>query len=172
MILSDYDILNELAASSRIGIDPFDNEQLQPASYDLTLGEDLKILRTKETGELEYIPVRFGKGQSWALRPGDCALATTAERISLPRDIAGRVEGKSTIGRRFLFVHVSAGFVDPGFQGEITLELHNASPVRQNITPGMRIGQISFLRLTTPAMHPYNGHYQNQKGATPAWNQQ
>ncbi len=151
----------------RIDIHPVpDDRAFQPASVDLRLGPKFVLLNESANParrELDAI----------TLNPGDCALAGTAETLSLPDDIVARVEGKSSWGRQFLMVHSTAGFIDPGFTGIITLELKNLGPHPLRLTVGCYIAQVSFERLDEPADRPY-GHwelgsrYQNQPGATPA----
>lgn len=137
----------------------------QPASVDLRLGSQFWLITSD--GVLSLRPV----DDVVTLEPGDCVLGHTEEWIGLPADIVGRVEGKSTWGRRFLMVHSTAGFIDPGFTGQITLELKNISPRKIELRVGVAIAQISFERLDKPAARPYghpelNSHYQGQTGAT------
>lgn len=177
-------------------IDPFDPARVQPASYDLTLGDqfllprptyqDQNIMRWRmQAGLYRHAPNTRCPGipytdhpvfDNWfgpyLLLPGEQALGSTAERVRLPADIAARVEGRSTMGRKFLAVHVTAGFVDPGFDGHITLELVNQGPFILRLIPGMDIAQINFVRLEAPALHPYDAtrnHYQNSLGVVGPW---
>lgn len=165
MILSDRDIHNALALG-RARISPMDVRQVQPASVDLRLGNDWVWCGPdgpeKRHGEL-------------VLEPGDCVLGTTLERVYVDASLAARVEGKSSWGRRFLLVHATAGWIDPGFEGQITLEFANLSRQRLVIVPGTFICQLTFLTMTSPAARPYgseglNSKYQGQVGTTPARN--
>lgn len=102
-----------------------------------------------------FEPVKVGPGELFVLGPGECALASTAETVRIGDDLVGRVEGKSSVGRLFLLVHTTAGFIDPGFHGKITLELVNLAPIPIRLHPGMKIGQLALQRLGTPAARPY-----------------
>lgn len=161
-MLSDRTI-GKLIDDGRILVTPYDPALLQPASLDVRLGE-------VEVGTLSDAQPAI---DAWVLPPGGCALASTLETIHLPADIAARCEGRSSWGRRFLAVHVTAGFIDPGFHGEVTLELVNLSPSPIRLQRGVGIGQLSFLMLDKPARRPY-GHpalgsrYQGQAGPTHA----
>lgn len=164
MILSDTSI--RLALRNRvITIKPPPQDwQIQPASVDLTLGPD--FLSPYENDPRHY-------PGSYTILPGECVLGTTVERIEMSPGIVGRVEGKSSWGRRFLMIHSTAGFIDPGFQGTITLELVNLSQVSQVLLVGDPIAQISFQRLDRPAERPYGhpdlkNHYQGQSSVTPS----
>lgn len=164
MILSDISIRQQLDLGL-IVIEPAPQDwQIQPASIELTLAADF-------FSPYENDPVHYPG--AYSILPGECVLGTTAERIELPPGIVGRVEGKSSWGRRFLMIHSTAGFIDPGFQGTITLELVNLSKVSQILPVGSPIAQISFQRMDTPAERPYghpdlNSHYQGQTGVTPS----
>ncbi len=169
-MLCDNSILG-LCERGQIGIDPLPPEwAFQPASVDLTLGGQFRRLNAKPTGgyqELNLLP-----GDEIWLDPNECVLACTVERITLPDYLVARVEGKSTWGRHFLMVHSTAGFIDPGFHGQITLELKNLSPFPLRLPVGCFIAQISFSWLDSPATRPYGSpglgsHYQGQTGATP-----
>lgn len=164
-------------------ITPFSPANVEPASYDLTLDGD--YYRTINTGlEPGSIDLATGetqgvKGQHvtnrermW-IKPNEFILATTVETVHMPANLLARLEGKSTLARQGLIVHVTAGFIDPGFQGKITLELKNISPHNLVLHQGMRIGQLVFEPLDHPAQHPYgsdklNSHYQHQNTVTPA----
>lgn len=160
MMLSDYTISQHLR-TGRIVIDPMPTDsQLQPASVDLTFGNQVMS---------PYSDIKTRVDAVYTLMPGECVLATTRERVSLPDDVAGRVEGKSTWGRRFVLVHTTAGFIDPGFNGQITLELTNLSKVSWPIKFSEPIAQISFYFTDRRVSRPYghsglNSHYQNQIG--------
>lgn len=160
MLLSDREIRSTLARGY-IEIDPMpEDSQIQPASVDLTLGSMGCIMADRCNGRHR-------------LEPGEFVLATTRERIKLPPNIAGRVEGRSTYGRKGLLIHCTAGFIDPGFDGQITLEIKNLSRMDIHLREGDRICQITFLQLSSPAERPY-GHpglgskYQGQVGVTGA----
>ncbi len=170
-MLSDGTILAELV-TGRIVITPRPPvSAFQPASVDLRLGHE--FIQLTQSGL--HRPVKYLQTQEsvW-LAPHACALACTIERITLASDIAARVEGKSTWGRKFLMIHSTAGFIDPGFDGQITLELVNLSPRPVELKLREPIAQISFERLDAPARRPYghpelNSKYQGQTGATPAY---
>lgn len=161
MQLPDWRIA-ECIASGEIGLDPFVIDNIQPASIDIRLGDQFRT----ENGLL------FGvrKGLCEALYPNQFLLGHTLEHLSLPAWLAARVEGKSSIGRRGIAIHVTAGFVDPGFEGQLTLELKNMSTTKQfQLWPGMLIAQISFHELSDAARRPYGhpdlgSHYQGQTG--------
>lgn len=163
-MLSDASIDKQLQYG-RLVIDPLPPvSAMQPASVDLTLGDE--FMSPYDDSVMKF-PTFY------TLLPGECVLATTAERLVIPNDMVARVEGKSTWGRRFLMVHSTAGFIDPGFRGQITLELKNLSKVRIVIPIGARIAQVSFEWLDLPALRPYgsNGlgsHYQDQRGVVGA----
>lgn len=164
MILSDASIRKQMY-EKRIIIDPEPKDhQLQPASVDLTLGtEFLSPYDNRVVEHREY----------YSILPGECILATTAEYLQLPDDLVGRIEGKSSWGRKFIIVHSTAGYVDPGFRGSITLELTNLSRVIQSLPVGESIAQISFEWVDQPVTRPYGSpdlqsHYQDQDGVTPS----
>ncbi|MCS7201810.1 MAG: dCTP deaminase [Dictyoglomus sp.] len=180
MILSDRDIKNYLERGELI-IEPLENpeEQIQPSSVDLRLGNSFLHFRVEgrafidpskdNPSELmEIIEVR--DKEPFFLRPGEFVLGTTIETVRLPDFLVARVDGRSSLGRLGIIVHATAGYVDPGFCGQITLELSNINRVPVALYPGMRICQISFYKLTTPAEVPYykkkGSKYQNQKGPT------
>lgn len=167
-MLSDHTI-RDLIMAGQIGILPVPDEAcFQPASVDLRLGGHFLRVMQEGVWELDAEP-----DEQVSLDPGECVLATTAEMLSVPDYLVARVEGKSTWGRQFLMVHSTAGFIDPGFQGQITLELKNLSPRRLHLKVGEPIAQVSFQRLDHAAARPY-GHpdlasrYQGQQGATRA----
>lgn len=163
MILSDVTIRAQLA-KGRIRIEPApEDHQLQPASIDLRLGSQFQSPYSDEKHEQD----------SYLVGAGECVLATTWEYVEVPDDMVAKVEGKSSWGRKFLMVHSTAGFVDPGFAGTITLELVNLSRVSQIVRQGMSIAQISFAWLDQPCARPYGtkdlgSHYQFQQGVTPS----
>ena len=180
MVLSDRTIKDELA-KGRIVIDPLGEDAVQPASVDLHL--DRQVVRFPEPSEYSYLDVRndnteFGYKEeisdlmTYILEPGSFILASTLEYVELPSDIVARLEGKSSLGRLGLLIHSTAGYVDPGWKGQLTLEISNVASARIALRYGMKISQISFLRLSTPAENPYGSaalksKYQGQVGPTP-----
>ena len=182
MILSDRSI-REALASGRIEIDPLDESCIQPSSVDLTIDRYFRVFRNHTTPIIdvkenledltELVEIPAESDRPFMLHPGEFVLGSTAERIRLPTDLVGRLEGKSSLGRLGLLIHSTAGFIDAGFDGHITLELSNVASLPITIYPGMKIGQISFVRMTTPADHPYGSgaqgsKYQGQRGPTPS----
>lgn len=169
-MLSDRSIIAHLKIGTfKIeAAEPFEIEaiQFQPASFEMRLGTRF-ILRTSR-GDSEVL---VGIGQPFPIPPGGCLLASTIERLTLPNHMIARVEGKSTWGRKFLQIHSTAGFIDPGFSGEITLEVKNEGHQPIGLRPGDRICQVSFDWLDAPALRPYghpqlNSHYAGQTGPT------
>lgn len=178
MVLSDRDIKREMQ-QGRIIIEPLQLKDVQPASVDVRLGSNFRIFRNSTHTYIDPLieqpdlteEVIVPEGESFVLHPGQFALGTTLERIVLPDDILGKLEGKSTLGRLGLMIHSTAGYVDPGWDGELTLELSNVATLPIMLHPGMRIGQMSFERMSSPVERPYGSaqlgsHYQGQKGAT------
>ncbi|HEX2293899.1 MAG TPA: dCTP deaminase [Actinomycetota bacterium] len=180
MILSDRDIRKAIG-DGRIGIDPFDESDVQPSSVDLHVDRYFRtfhnhrhpFIDVKQPMEnlTELVEVRGD--DPFILHPGEFVLGSTAEYVSLPDDLVARLEGKSSLGRLGLLIHSTAGYVDPGFEGHLTLELSNVANLPITIYPGMKIGQISFFHLTSPADHPYGtskvgSKYQGQRGPTPS----
>lgn len=176
MLLSDRD-LRRYTADGLIKVEPFDDTLVQPSSLDVRLGEGLRVLVGGEepidpTQRQDHsVPLSFQLGSVFILHPGDFVLAQTMERIHLPDEIAAKVEGKSSLGRLGLLLHATAGFIDPGFEGTITLELSLTSPRALILRPGMKIGQLCFFQLSSPAMRPYGStglgsKYQGQDGPT------
>ncbi|WP_031937296.1 dCTP deaminase [Prescottella defluvii] len=180
MLLSDRDLRAEIS-SGRLGIDPFDPEMVQPSSVDVRLDSLFRVFdNTKYThidpalrqDELTSL-VEPTAGEPFVLHPGEFVLGSTLEVCTLPDDLAGRLEGKSSLGRLGLLTHSTAGFIDPGFSGHITLELSNVANLPITLWPGMKIGQLCLLRLTSPAENPYGSSavgskYQGQRGPTPS----
>lgn len=167
MILSDKTI-KILLASGELGIEPLHDEQIQPASVDIRLGNSFSVLsgvNGKPVSMTDNLSYQTFTAQSFVIEPGQFLLATTMEYFSLPDNMTAFVEGRSSIGRLGLFIQ-NAGWVDPGFQGEITLELFNASPSAIVLEYGRRVGQLVFAQLDRDAEKPYNGKYQGQRGAT------
>ena len=178
MILSDRSILEEIARG-RIEIDPFDPSCVQPSSVDLHVD---RAFRTFHNARYPFIDVRqempgltelveVEGDEPFILHPGEFVLGSTVERIRLPDDLVARLEGKSSLGRLGLLIHSTAGYVDPGWDGYLTLELSNVANLPITIYPGMKIGQISFFRLSSPAERPYGStergsKYQGQRGPT------
>jgi dCTP deaminase len=179
VILSDRTIREELAAG-RIAIEPLDEKCIQPSSVDLRLDRLFRVFLNHTMpvidvkADLEDLTrlVEIQEDDAFILHPGEFVLASTYERIGLPDDLVARIEGKSSLGRLGLLIHSTAGFVDAGFEGHITLELSNVANLPITLYPGMKIGQISFLQMTTPADVPYGSQvgskYQNQRGPTPS----
>ena len=180
MILSDHTIREEVEAG-RIVIEPFDDSCVQPSSVDLHVDRYFRVFRNhtqrvidvKEDQEELSELVEVRDDDALILHPGEFVLGVTTERVALPNDLVGRLEGKSSLGRLGLLIHSTAGFVDPGFDGHLTLELSNVANLPITVYPGMKICQISFLRMTTPADVPYGASslgskYQGQRGPTPS----
>jgi dCTP deaminase len=167
MILSDKTILKMLAEGT-LGISPLDRAQIQPASVDVRLGNTFGVVEDLPAGVITLdraVSYRTITADSYVLLPGQFVLATTMERFSLPDDLTAFVEGRSSLGRLGLFIQ-NAGWVDPGFSGEITLELFNANRCAIELKSGRRVGQMVFAQLDSPALAPYRGKYQGQSGAT------
>ena len=167
MILSDKTIIKMLKEKTLI-IEPIEEEQIQPASVDIRLGNTFSIIEDSSNGiitlrnKIEYKTI---KAEKYLLLPGQFVLATTMEYFCLPNNLTAFVEGRSSLGRMGLFIQ-NAGWVDPGFKGEITLELFNANRYAIELECGRRVGQLVFAQLDDIALNPYQGKYQNQKGAT------
>lgn len=167
MILSDKTITKMLKERSLV-IEPITAEQIQPASVDIRLSHTYSIVDDTPSGiitldnEIKYKTIT---ADTYLIMPGQFILATTMEYFELPDDLTAFVEGRSSLGRMGLFIQ-NAGWVDPGFRGEITLELFNANRCAIELTAGRRIGQLVFARMDAPAMRPYQGKYQGQRGAT------
>ena len=178
MLLSDRDIRIEIAAN-RVGVEPFDEAMIQPSSVDVRLDKFFRVFENHkysvidpsiEQSELTREEIVEGD-EHFILHPGEFVLASTYEVITLPDDIAGRLEGKSSLGRLGLLTHSTAGFIDPGFSGHITLELSNVANLPVKLFPGMKIGQLCLIKLSSPAEHPYGSakygsRYQGQRGPT------
>jgi dCTP deaminase len=180
LVLSDRTIREEISAG-RLVIDPFDDRLVQPASVDLRLGREFRVFRNyrlpyidvkKEMPELTELEV-IEESVPFILHPGEFVLAVTLERVEIPDDLVGRLDGKSSLGRLGLIVHSTAGFVDPGFKGRLTLELTNVANLPITLYYSMPVSQISFARLSTPADQPYGAgargsKYQGQAGPEPS----
>lgn len=172
MILSDQDIMERLDTGS-LRIDPLEIDHIEPASVDIRLGnsfkEPVKTGRIVDTRSGEGQPYREFTADSIVLEPGDSILASTYEEIGIPNDLCADAVGRSSLGRLFVSIHETAGFCDPGFGGDVTLEMTNENPNPVRIHHKDRVCQLVFKELTSPAKRPY-GHegsqYQNQSGAT------
>jgi dCTP deaminase len=178
MLLSDRDIRAEIE-SGRVQLDPLDLGMIQPSSLDVRLD---KFFRLFDNHKYPFIDpaeeqpdltrgVEVDLGEPFILHPGEFVLGSTFELVTLPDDIAARLEGKSSLGRLGLLTHSTAGFVDPGFSGHVTLELSNVATLPIKLWPGMKIGQLCFFRLSSPSEHPYGSdkygsRYQGQRGPT------
>src|SRR4029434_10076054 len=180
MVLYDRDITAEVDAG-RIGLEPYAVDMVQPSSIDVRLDRYFRVFEnhryphidpSADQSELTRAVEPVGDA-AFILHPGEFALGSIYEVVTLPDDIAARVEGKSSLGRLGLLTHATAGFIDPGFSGHVTLELSNVATLPIKLWPGMKIGQLCFFRLTTAAEHPYGSaqygsHYQGQRGPTPS----
>jgi dCTP deaminase len=180
VLLSDRDLRKEIEAG-RLVVDPYDPALLQPSSIDVRLDRFFRVFdNTKYThidpavrqDELTSL-VEKTDDEPFVLHPGEFVLGSTYESLSLPDDLAGRLEGKSSLGRLGLLTHSTAGFIDPGFSGHITLELSNVANLPITLWPGMKIGQLCLFQLTSAAEHPYGSaqagsRYQGQRGPTPS----
>jgi dCTP deaminase len=180
MVLSDRSI-KEALASGRIIIDPLGDECVQPSSVDLHIDQYFRIFRNHSYAAIDVkLPqedltelVDVGPDNPMILHPGEFLLGSTLERVAIPDDLVARLEGKSSLGRLGLVIHSTAGFIDAGWDGHITLELANIANLPITLYPGMKIGQISFFEMTTPADRPYGAaglgsKYRGQRGPTPS----
>ena len=180
MLLSDKDIRAEIG-TGRVVLDPFDDRMVQPSSVDVRLDRYFRVFENhrypfidpaEEQAELTREVAPEGD-EPFILHPGEFVLASTYEVVTLPDDLAARLEGKSSLGRLGLLTHSTAGFIDPGFSGHVTLELSNVATLPIKLWPGMKIGQLCFFRLSSPAENPYGSavnmsRYQGQRGPTPS----
>lgn len=178
MLLSDRDILRQVE-SGRVTLTPWDASLVQPSSIDVRLDRYFRIFENHryavidpaaEQSDLTRLVSPAGD-DPFVLHPGEFVLGATYEYVTLPDDIAARLEGKSSLGRLGLLTHSTAGFIDPGFNGHITLELSNMSTLPLKLYPGMKVGQLCFFQLSSPAANPYGSkttgsHYQGQRGPT------
>jgi len=178
MLLSDRDIRLELTAG-RIGLEPLDLDMVQPSSVDVRLDRWFRLFDNhkydaidpaSEQTELTRL-VEVAPDEPFILHPGEFVLGSTYECVTLPDDVAARLEGKSSLGRLGLMTHSTAGFVDPGFTGHVTLELANVATLPVKLWPGMKIGQLCFFRTSSPVENPYGSgpygnRYQGQRGPT------
>ena len=183
MLLSDGDLREELDGG-RLVLDPWDPAMLQPSSIDVRLDRFFRVFQNsrythidprQQQDELTTVVEPAGD-DPFVLHPGEFVLGSTYEAVTLPDDLAGRLEGKSSLGRLGLLTHSTAGFIDPGFTGHITLELSNVANLPMTLWPGMKIGQLCLFRLSSPAQRPYGSdgvgsRYPGQRGPTPsrAW---
>jgi dCTP deaminase len=182
VILSDRTLREQLAAG-RIVIDPLDEALIQPSSIDVRISNLFRVFRNHTRGIIdvkqdmvdltELVEIAEHGDDPFILHPGEFVLGSTYERIAVPNDLVGRVEGKSSLGRLGLLIHSTAGFIDAGFDGHITLELANVASLPITLYPGMKIGQVSFMQMTSPADNPYGSgakgsKYQGQRGPTPS----
>ena len=180
MLLSDRDIKAEISAG-RVQMEPYDEAMIQPSSIDVRLDHWFRVFENHkyphidpsiEQEDLTRLLETEGD-EPFILHPGEFVLGSTYEVVTLPDDVAGRLEGKSSLGRLGLLTHSTAGFIDPGFSGHVTLELSNVATLPITLYPGMKIGQLCLFRLSSPAEHPYGSakygsRYQGQRGPTPS----
>lgn len=178
MLLSDTDIRAQIEAG-RVVLEPFDPAMVQPASVDVRLDRTFRLFDNHrypvidpsvEQPDLTRL-VDVGPDDPLVLHPGEFVLGATYERVTLPDDVAARLEGKSSLGRLGLLTHSTAGFIDPGFQGHVTLELSNTATMPILLWPGMKVGQLCFFRMSSPSSAPYGAgadgsRYQGQRGPT------
>jgi dCTP deaminase len=178
MLLSDRDLIDELKAG-QLQLEPFDPALVQPSSIDVRLDRFFRVFNNHLYTHIDpavqqddlTAMVEVADGQPFVLHPGEFVLASTLEVITLGDQLAGRLEGKSSLGRLGLLTHSTAGFIDPGFSGHVTLELSNVANLPIRLWPGMKIGQLCIFRLSSPAEHPYGAavygsRYQGQRGPT------
>ena len=180
VLLSDRDIRTEID-KGRVGVEPYDPDMIQPSSIDVRLDRYFRVFENHryphidpaiEQADLTRL-VEPDEDEPFILHPGEFVLASTYEIFSLPDDVAARLEGKSSLGRLGLLTHSTAGWIDPGFTGHVTLELSNVANLPIKLWPGMKIGQMCLFRLSSPAEHPYGSaeygsRYQGQRGPTPS----
>jgi dCTP deaminase len=178
VLLSDRDIRAELDRE-RIKLDPYEPGMIQPSSIDVRLDRYFRLFDNhkypfidpaEDQPELTHL-IEVRPDEAFVLHPGEFVLASTYEAVTLPDDVAARLEGKSSLGRLGLLTHSTAGFIDPGFTGHVTLELSNVATLPIKLWPGMKIGQMCFFRLSSPAERPYgsadySSRYQGQRGPT------
>ena len=180
MLLSDHDITAEIAAE-RIRLEPYDPQMVQPSSIDVRLDRFFRVFENHKYPHIDPAAdqsdltreVEPDGDEPFILHPGEFVLGSTLEVVTLPDDLAARVEGKSSLGRLGLLTHATAGFVDPGFSGHVTLELANFATLPIKLYPGMKIGQFCFFQLSSASEHPYGSEkygsrYQGQRGPTPS----
>ena len=180
MLLSDRDILGEVHTGG-ILLEPWDPSMVQPSSVDVRLDKFFRVFENHrypsidpsvEQPDLTRL-IETPVDEPFVLHPGEFVLGSTYERVTLGPAVAARLEGKSSLGRLGLLTHSTAGFIDPGFSGHVTLELSNMATLPVKLYPGMKIGQLCFFQLTSPAENPYGSaqygsRYQGQRGPTPS----
>ncbi len=178
MLLSDRDI-KAVIGSGRVRLEPYDEEMVQPSSVDVRLDKYFRLFDNhkypfidpaEDQPELTRL-IEVEHGEPFILHPGEFVLGSTFEVVTLPDDLAARLEGKSSLGRLGLLTHSTAGFVDPGFSGHVTLELSNVATLPIKLWPGMKVGQLCFFELSSPTENPYGSakhgsRYQGQRGPT------
>ncbi len=167
MILSDKTLMKMLKEQTLV-VEPLEMEQIQPASIDIRIGNTYSVVEDSSSGIIDLndeIVYKQITAEKYILLPGQFVLATTMEYFELPDNLTAFVEGRSSLGRMGLFIQ-NAGWVDPGFKGEITLELFNANRCAIELRAGRRVGQLVFAQLDDKALNPYRGKYQGQRGAT------
>ncbi|MFC5381434.1 dCTP deaminase [Aquipuribacter nitratireducens] len=179
MLLSDHDVAAAVAAGE-IVLEPYDATMIQPSSVDVRIDRWFRLFDNHRYGLIDPSVeqpdltrlVEVPAGESFVLHPGEFVLGSTYEQVTLGAGLAARLEGKSSLGRLGLLTHSTAGFIDPGFSGHVTLELSNMATLPIALWPGMKIGQLCFFRLSSPAEHPYgsggerHNRYQGQRGPT------
>lgn len=180
MLLSDKDIRGAID-EGRLGIEPFAPELIQPSSVDVRIDKYFRVFNNSKYTHIDpkrdmpdlTTEVEVPEDEPFVLHPGEFVLAATLEKFTLPNDLAGRLEGKSSLGRLGLLTHSTAGFIDPGFSGHITLELSNVANLPITLWPGMKVGQMAMFKMSSPAEVPYGtgslgSKYQGQRGPTPS----
>ena len=183
VLLSDRDIRAAIATEGpeALGIEPYDAEMVQPSSVDVRLDKFFRVFNNSRYTHIdpkEEMPdltseVEVADGDAFVLHPGEFVLGATLEKFTLPANLAGRLEGKSSLGRLGLLTHSTAGFIDPGFSGHITLELSNTANLPITLWPNMKVGQLAIFQMSSPAEAPYGSgalgsKYQGQRGPTPS----
>jgi dCTP deaminase len=180
VLLSDRDLQAAIKAG-RLALDPYEPELVQPSSIDVRLDRMFRVFNNVKYTHIDpsiqqddlTTAIDTPDGEPFVLHPGEFVLGSTLEIVTLPDDLAARLEGKSSLGRLGLVTHSTAGFIDPGFSGHVTLELSNLANLPITLWPGMKIGQICVFQLSSPADHPYGSEkygsrYQGQRGPTPS----
>ena len=178
MLISDRDIRQEIA-DGRIVLEPYDESMIQPASVDVRIYRFFRLFDNHKYPHIDPAQrqedltrlVEVAPNEPFILHPGEFVLGSTYEKVTLPDDVAARLEGKSSLGRLGLLTHSTAGFIDPGFSGHVTLELSNMATLPIMLWPGSKVGQLCFFRLSSPTEHPYGSgaygnRYQGQRGPT------
>ncbi|GAB3695452.1 dCTP deaminase [Corynebacterium nasicanis] len=180
VLLSDRDIRSAID-SGALGIEPYEADNVQPSSIDVRLDRFFRVFNNSKYTHIDpklqqddlTSLVEVAEGDAFVLHPGEFVLASTLEKFTLPDNLAGRLEGKSSLGRLGLLTHSTAGFIDPGFSGYVTLELSNVANLPMTLWPGMKVGQMAIFRMSSPAEVPYGtgslgSKYQGQRGPTPS----